>query len=227
MHSFHLAQVPAAVTANAMLRPLVAPGLLRAECLAGMQLGAPVISADRMQLGQLVMFAAWREQSALDRFLDDHPLGRRLAAGWHVRLDFIRRWGSVTEFADLPQVASRTDPEEPVVAVTLARLRLPEVPRFISWGRPVERQIRDHPGATLTGSGIRPVRTVSTYSIWRNAREMTEMVFGRGDGPGADQHHRAMRERDRRDFHHEFTTLRFRALSEHGSWQGRTGYVPT
>lgn len=29
------------------------------------------------------------------------------------------------------------------------------------------------------------------------------------------------------DFHHEFTTLRFRPLSEHGTWEGQTGLVPT
>lgn len=35
-----------------------------------------------------------------------------------------------------------------------------------------------------------------------------------------------MNERERRDFHREFTTLRFKPLSEHGSWEGRTAYVP-
>lgn len=35
-----------------------------------------------------------------------------------------------------------------------------------------------------------------------------------------------MRERERRDFHHEFATYRFRLLSEHGSWLGRSDLVP-
>ncbi|AQP51483.1 hypothetical protein BW733_12350 [Tessaracoccus flavescens] len=35
-----------------------------------------------------------------------------------------------------------------------------------------------------------------------------------------------MAERERRAFHHEFTTLRFRPLAEHGTWDGRAGYVP-
>jgi hypothetical protein len=33
-------------------------------------------------------------------------------------------------------------------------------------------------------------------------------------------------ERERKDFHHEFTTLRFRALTEHGTWDGRSDIVP-
>jgi len=35
-----------------------------------------------------------------------------------------------------------------------------------------------------------------------------------------------MVERERRDFHHEFTTLRFRALCEHGEWEGRRNIIP-
>jgi hypothetical protein len=35
-----------------------------------------------------------------------------------------------------------------------------------------------------------------------------------------------MEERKRKDFHHEFTTLRFRALTEHGAWEGRSNIVP-
>lgn len=52
------------------------------------------------------------------------------------------------------------------------------------------------------------------------------MVHGRGTHEGADRHVSAMHERKRRDFHHEFMTMRFRPLAEHGSWQGRTGIVP-
>lgn len=157
-------------------------------------------------------------------------LGSALAGGWHLRLEFIRRWGQVAEFADLPEIAGRSAPAEPVVAVTLARMRLPEVPRFIHWGRPVERLVRDHPGVTLAMAAMRPPRSVSTFSVWRSAREMTDMVFGRSRDHSPvtlpTRHVDAMAERERRDFHHEFTTLRFRPLSEHGAWQGRGDYVP-
>jgi hypothetical protein len=55
---------------------------------------------------------------------------------------------------------------------------------------------------------------------------MTEMVHGRGDSAEPARHADVMAERRRRDFHNEFATYRFRPLSEHGSWEGRTGYVP-
>ncbi|WP_232225401.1 hypothetical protein [Leucobacter salsicius] len=179
-----------------------------------------------MQLRRIAVFAEWEDESALVDFLAEHPFGRKLSAGWHVRLEFLRRWGEVREFSQLPNVGERMRQEEPVVAVTLARMRLFELPRFIRWGRPVECQIRDHPEATLAMAAIRLPRTVSTFSIWTSTRAMTGMVFGNDDGASARRHTEAMTERERRDFHHEFTTLRFRPLSEHGSWNGHSHYIP-
>jgi hypothetical protein len=141
-------------------------------------------------------------------------------------MEFLRRWGRVAEFDDLPANASEADPNGPVIAVTLARLRLPEVLRFIRWGKPVEELVRDHPGATLALAAMRPPRTVSTFSVWRSQREMLDMVDGRSAISGAERHAAAMVERERRDFHHEFTTLRFRPLEEHGTWEGRSGIIP-
>ncbi|WP_233199506.1 hypothetical protein [Cryobacterium sp. N22] len=225
-YSFHLAHMPLFRAAGALLSAPKAPGLRHIEVLAGMQLGAAVISPRRMQLQRMAVFAEWEDEAALLDFLAQHPFGRKLNEGWHVRLEFVRRWGEVRELAPMPGTAERLEHDEPVVAVTLARMRLPELPRFIRWGRPVERQIRDHPEATLAMAAIRLPRTVSTFSIWTSTQAMTGMVFGRDDGEAARRHADAMTERDRRDFHHEFTTLRFRPLSEHGSWEGRTDYVP-
>jgi hypothetical protein len=191
-----------------------------------MELGSPIFSPARMQLRHIAVFASWQSEDALDAFLTETALGGTLATGWHVRLQFLRRWGRVTEFQDLPGTVGATDPSAPVVAVTLARLKLAEVPRFIRWGKPVERLVRDHPGTTLALAAMRPPRTVCTFSVWRSQREMTDMVRGLDSPPGSELHAAAMVERKRRDFHHEFTTLRFRAVAEHGAWQGRTDIVP-
>ena len=229
VHSFHLAVVPVRSSVAAMLRPPSSadvPGLRHAECMTIMRLGAPVASPSRLQLRRLAVFASWDDEAALDSFLQHHQLGRRLAAGWHVRLDFLRRWGSVASFDGLPIESGPTDPDEPVVAVTLARMRLTRLPRFLRWGRPVETLVRDHPGNTLALAALRMPRTVSTFSIWRTAQEMTDMVGGHSAVDEPERHIAAMHERDRKDFHFEFTTLRFRALSEHGEWEGRRHLVP-
>lgn len=227
--SFHLAKTTLATTATALLRPpatIQVTGLRRVECMAVMALGSPILSSARFQARNLAVFASWDDEHAIDRFLVDDSLGRTLAGGWHVRMEFLRRWGRVTGFDDVPANAGDEDATAPVVAVTLARLKLPEVPRFIRWGRPVEALVRDHPATTLALAAMRPPRTVSTFSVWRSLREMSDMVRGRDAVPGAHLHAAAMVERKRRDFHHQFTTLRFRPLTEHGSWGGRTDIVP-
>jgi len=198
------------------------PGLVHAECMASMRLGSAIFSPERMQLRTLTMFAAWENEQAIEDFLSKTSLGRVFTTGWHLRMSFLRRWGSVSEFADLPEVAEVGDPVAPVAAYTLARLKIPEVPRFLRWGRPVEELVRDHPETTLALASIRFPRSISTFSIWNSQQAMTDMVQGHGNVDRPERHAAAMRERDRRDFHREFTTLRFRPLSEHGAWEGRS-----
>jgi hypothetical protein len=59
-------------------------------------------------------------------------------------------------------------------------------------------------------------RTISTFSIWKSQKEMVGMVHGHNSVTEPKRHADAMKERDRRDFHIQFTTLRFKKLSEHG-----------
>ena len=141
LFTFHFAKTKLATTVRALYRPPTGqevPGLIHAECMAKMTLGAPVLSPARMQLRHLTMFAAWESEGAIDEFLAGTGLGRALATGWHVRMAFQRRWGYVSAFDGLAESVGEQDPAAPVVAVTLARLKLPEVPRFSRWGRPVE-----------------------------------------------------------------------------------------
>lgn len=196
-----------------------------------MTLGASTLSPERAQLRNFVMFAAWETEDALNGFLRETQLGRKLADGWHVRLSFLRRWGHVSALDAMPSNTAGVsavphDAESPVVAVTLARLQFLQVPRFIRWGRPVETLVRDHPGKTFALAAMRLPNTVSTFSVWRSAKDMTDMVHGHSAVAEPTRHRDAMVERRRKDFHYEFTTLRFRALSEHGKWDGRSGIVP-
>lgn len=225
LHSFHLAELPRPTAAGLLVRPPApgrVPGLRHAEALAMMRLGAPTVSAERFQLRRVAVVAAWDDEAALARFLDTDRVGRRLAEGWHVRLQYLRRYGEVAALAPLPVRAGDWDPDEPVVAVTLARLRLPELPRFLRWGKPVERLVAGHPAAVFSAAAVRPPHTFSTFSVWRTVREMSEMVHGRSAGvAGQPAHAVAMAEQRRREFHHESAFMRFRPLSEHGTWQGR------
>lgn len=227
--TYHSAKTGMGTTVRALYRPPTGqqvPGLKHAECLAKMTLGAPILSPARMQLRHLTMFAAWESQAAIDGFLGATALGRALAAGWHVRLAFKRRWGYVSAFDGLAESVGEQDPAAPVVAVTLARMKLSQVPRFIRWGRPVEELVRDHPGATVAIAAMRLPNTVSTFSVWKSQRQMVDMVRGHSAVPQPERHAAAMVERQRKDFHFEFTTLRFRPIAEYGQSEGRTNIVP-
>lgn len=202
------------------------PGLIHAECMLGMTLGSPIFSPSRIILRQLVVFAQWENESAIDNFLKNDPLGKTLAKGWHVRLKYLRQWGHIDEFV-IPKTSDEVDdPDAPVVAVTLARMRFLQVPRFIRWGRPVEKLVRDHPGVSLALAATRLPRTVSTFSVWNAQRDMIKMVHGHSAVPNPKRHSEAMKERDRKDFHIQFTTLRFKPIAEYGDWQGRRNIVP-
>lgn len=227
--TFHLTECGFATTLRALSRPPQSPstpGLVHAECLVPMTLGRPVGLPWRYRPQQLAVFAAWHSEDAIDEFLRTSRLGRVLALGWHVRMEFVRRWGFINELDGLPPVARELADQQPVVAVTLARLRVSQALRFIRWGRPVEEQVRDDPATTFSLAAMRPIGTLSTFSIWTTQKAMTDMVHGRSTTPAAQRHASAMQERNRKDFHHEFTTLRFRPLSEHGGWQGRDRLLP-
>lgn len=228
--SYHLTNTSYVAGIKAVLLPPRSDniqGMIHAECMTAMTLGSAVVSPSRMLLNQVVMFAQWENEDSIDVFLEKDDFGKVLAKGWHTRLTFLRQWGRITEF-EIPDEAVEIDElNAPVVAVTLARMKLFQVPRFIHWGRPVERLVRDHPGKTLALASIRFPRTVSTFSIWRSEKEMTDMVRGHSDVPQPKRHINAMKERDRKDFHFEFTTLRFKPISERGEWKGRSNWIPS
>lgn len=228
--TFHLAKIPVFAAIKFLIfppKPSNNKGLIHGEIMNAMKLGAPIFSTSRMLLRQVVYFAQWEDDAAIDAFLLHNPLGQYLAKGWYTRLHFLRQWGTIEAFK-IPLTTDdiSSDPEAPVVAVTIARMKLLQVPRFIHWGRPVEKLVRDHPDITYATAAIRYPRTVSTFSIWNTQTAMTDMVRGHSAVPQPKRHADAMNERNRKDFHFEFTTLRFSAIAEYGSWEGRSNLIP-
>lgn len=219
--SYHLVDAPVYSVAARLLSSSSlerVPGLRHAECLFPMEMGRAVMSPRRYHLGRLVLFARWEGEAHLERFLEAPAYRMFARSHWHVRLRFYRRWGSYAGLDDAAPHAELADPQGPVVGVTLARLKLTQTLRFARWGKPVEAQVRDHPGVMRATVAFRPLRTFSTFSMWRSERDMLGMVRGRLAETDGTSHRDAMRERVRQDFHHEFTTMRFVPLSEHGQW---------
>ena len=216
LFSYHLVQAPvhqvaARLITCARLRKVA--GLRHAECLLPMRMGHAVTRPGRYHFGALALFAFWENEDALDAFLQAPPYPVFADNAWHLRLRFYRRWGTYTGFDEATPY--EVTPEGPVVGITVARLRLQETFRFARWGKPVEKQVRDHPGVTKAAVAFRPFNTFSTFSVWRSEEEMLGMVRGRRQLDGKS-HVNAMVERGRRPFHSQFTTMRFIPLAEHG-----------
>lgn len=207
-------------------KPKNIQGLIHAEIMTTMTLGSPIFSPSRMLIRQIAVFAQWEKESDIDNFLTKNNLGKILSKGWHTRLTFMRKWGKFNKFEISDETTEFENPDSPVVAVTIARMKFLEIPRFIHWGRPVEKLVRDHPATTLSLASIKFPNTVSTFSIWKTQKEMTDMVHGHSKVPKPERHADAMKERDRKDFHFEFTTLRFKPISEFGEWNGQRNIIP-
>lgn len=216
--SVHLADVGWLQTQLLLFRrldPSKVPGMTYAEPAFTAPLGSRV---PRPRPGRIGLIAAWDDDTALDRFLAGHPVGERLAVGWHARLEPRRCFGSWSGMPGLPAKELPVDDDEPVAILTLGRLRILRTRPFLEAGGPAERDAVGNP-AVLASTGLgrlaRP-RLVSTFSIWRSAAAMREYAFARG---GA---HQAAVEADRaRPFHHESAFVRFRPYASQGAWDGR------
>src|SRR6478735_1005586 len=90
--SVHIADMGAtsAVTLRAP-KPGSIPGLRQADVGLAAPLSPNLLPSP--QIGRSVMVAFWEDDVALDGFLDDHPLARKFADGFHVRLEPLRVFG--------------------------------------------------------------------------------------------------------------------------------------
>lgn len=227
--SYHLVKLPLITALKIMcspIKPNQIDGLIHAETMSAMILGSPIFSKSRIFNREIVVFAQWKNENVLDDFLRSNPIGRQIATGWHIRLEFLRQWGSISGFKIPATNTEIANENNPVVAITIARMRYTQIPRFLRWGRPVEKQVQDNNDSPLSLASIRYPNTISTFSIWKSQKGMIDMVQGHSKMPGPKRHLHAMKERERKDFHFEFTTLRFKPLNEYGAWNNKQNYIP-
>lgn len=228
IYTYHLVKVPVLQALRYFLfRPKIRthPGLVHFEKMTSMKLGSPIFSLQRLKITEIAFFAEWKSKEALEKFLSGDRFGKLLSKGWHVELKFMRQWGNISGFEINDKPLELNDDNQPVVAVTIARMKFLQIPRFIRWGRPVEKLVRDHPGTLLSLASLKFPNVISTFSIWKSQKEMTDMVRGHSAVPKPTRHIDAMKERVRKEFHYEFTTLRFLPVAEVGSWKGKTNII--
>ena len=188
----------------------------------GLLWGATVLTAPlaagldrRPKPGLVGLMAGWRDDAALDGFLASHPLARRLAHGWHTRLEPLRTSGAWSPLPALSMAEQPVADDEPVAVLTLGRLRLTRLVPFLRASAPAERGAVEHPAVLASTAFARPP-IVSTFSLWRTAAEMREYAYGKE----RDAHLSAIRSHQANPFHHESLFARFRPYAQQGAWDG-------
>jgi hypothetical protein len=215
--SLHLADVGKRAALGLSPRKLglaAVPGLRYADVTTAAPLGPHLLP--RPNLGRVGLIAAWDDDRALDDFLAHHPLARRLAHGWRVRLQPTHIFGAWQPLSGLLPDEDPMDEDEPAAVLTIGRLRLTQTARFLRASAAAERLAVGDP-ALLASTGLaRPPALVATFSLWQSVAAMR--AYARGSHDPA--HLAAVQAHAARPFHHESAFLRFRPYRAEGSWDG-------
>ncbi len=163
----------------------------------------------------VALIAAWDDDQSLDRFLS-HPLAKPYEQGWRARFEPVRTVGAWPGLPDLPRRERPTE-DQPVAVLTMARMRLTRIRAFAAAAAPAEREALHHPAFLEGASLMHPPNLISTFTLWRTAREMRQYAVG--SYPGG--HVRAMKKHEERVFHHETVFVRLRPYAVEGRWNGR------
>lgn len=188
-------------------RPERIEGLRYAETLFTAPLGT---SRPAPSVGTVGLLAAWEDEAALDRFAS-HPLARELASGWQARMEPLRVFGSWPGLAGLPKRPLPVEDEEPVAVVTLGRFKPSRLGPFLRASAPAERDVLAEPGLLASTAFARLPNLVSTFSLWRTAKEMRAYATRKGGS-----HRAAVAEDRERPFHRHSAFIRFRPYETRG-----------
>lgn len=214
--SVHLADVGIG-SALGLLRRVPAPGsiggLRHAEIGAAVPLSASALP--RPALRRVGLFGFWDDDEAVERFTAEHPVGQKLRDGWQARLTPLRAFGSWPGLPPDLSASRHTDYDGPAVVLTLGRLRLTQVVRFLRTSAKAEEAALEAPGAIWTTALARPP-FVATCSLWTSTRALSTYAYG-----ARDRRHLDAVEADRaKPFHKRSAFVRFRPYRVEGSLSG-------
>jgi len=214
--SVHLADLgigPAIAALRSRPDPAAIDGLRYAETWLMTPLRTGLLPG--MKVTGAALITAWDDDESLDRF-GSHPSAWPYQRGWRARFEPVRTVGAWPPLPDLPR-QERPTGDDPVAVLTIARMRLRRAGAFAAAAAAAEREARSHPAFLAGTSLMHPPNLISTFSLWRSAREMRQYTVG--SYPGG--HLRAMRAHEERVFHHETVFVRLRPYAVEGQWDGR------
>ncbi|MFE7540304.1 spheroidene monooxygenase [Streptomyces platensis] len=216
--SVHLADVGVRAVRSVLRerpRPGETPGLRYAETTLT---GAIAAGLPKVRPGRAALLSAWDDDAALDRFLAEAPLARRLAGGWHVRLRPLRfsgSWGAMP--VEIEPGVAHDEEDGPVAVLTLGQLRLRRALPFLRANSRAAGRAADDPAMTASVALARPPRFVGTFSLWQSASAMQRYAYGSAQ----PEHKNVITDHQAKPFHHEAGFLRCRPYGAQGTLDGQ------
>jgi hypothetical protein len=173
-------------------------------------------------LGRAALVAFWDDDDALDRFLSGNPTAAAFSQGWHIRLDPLRAHGTWPGLPEETPSARKVDHDGPAAVLTLGRLRLTQLPRFLRASNRAENRVVGAPGLIWATGMARPP-FVSTCSLWESTDALSDYAYGSVDPAHPD----AIAAGRAKPFHHQEAFIRFRPYGSQGSLGGRNPLAET
>ncbi len=160
----------------------------------------------------------WDDESALDRFLDDHPISRRwdgAGEAWHVRLRALGghgRWRGVDPLDGM----ERGRRDGAVAVITRADVRLSSSRDFGRAGKEVDTELHTAAGLIdVVGIGEAPIGRLATFSLWESMADLREFAYR------MPRHQQVIQETRDGDWYTEELFARFEPYGSQGAWNGR------
>jgi hypothetical protein len=189
-------------------------GLRQAEVAITAPLSASLLAQPDFR--RVAMIGFWDDDASIDRFLDGHPLAAKLAGGFRVRLEPLRAFGAWPGLPPETPTARAVESSGPLAALTLGRLRVSQLVRFLKTSARAEARVLEAPGLVWATGLARPP-FVSTFSLWEDSRALSTYAFGRAE----PAHPEAITEGERKPFHKRQAFIRFRPYAADGHLDGR------